>query len=173
MLVSQSEAIKGITESAFTEIITEVMSSVSAEALYHGNVDSDDALAARDAILACLATSGGAPIANKGYPTEPVIQFPLKPEPFYAICPTKNVVEPNTAVEVYFQVGKDNITDRVTIDMLTHMMAEPLYDQLRTKDQFGYSVSCDSRWTCGIMGIHFVVVSSTKSAVSILDGGCD
>ncbi|KAI2493159.1 metalloendopeptidase [Fragilaria crotonensis] len=163
----KSEAIKGITESAFTEIITEVMSSVSAEALYHGNVDIDDALAARDAILACLATSGGAPIANKGYPTEPVIQFPLKPEPFYAICPTKNVVEPNTAVEVYFQVGKDNITDRVTIDMLTHMMAEPLYDQLRTKDQFGYSVSCDSRWTCGIMGIHFVVVSSTKSADEI------
>ena len=144
------------------------MSSVSAEALYHGNVDSGDALIARDAILARLTASGGAALSNKRYPTEPVTQFPLQPEPFYAICPTKNIAEPNTAVEVYFQVGKDNITDRVIIDMLTHIMAEPLFDQLGTKDQFGYSVSCDSRWACGIMGIHFVVVCSTKSAVSRL-----
>ena len=152
------------------------MSLVSAEALYHGNVDSGDALAARDAILACLAASGGAALSPKQYPTEPVAQFPLQPEPFYAICPTKNLSEPNTAVEFYFQVGKDNITDRVTIDMLTHIMTEPLYNQLRTKDQFGYSVSCDSRWTCGIMGVHFVVVSSTKSAVSLFgvsSGVCD
>ena len=141
------------------------MSSVSAEVLYHGNVDKSDALHARDTILGCLERSGGAKLSKKNYPTELVAQLPLQLEPLQIVCPTKNAAEPNTAVEVYFQVGTDHLSQRVMIDLLTHMMNEPVFDQLRTKDQFGYSVSCDSRWTCGIMGIHFVVVSSTKSAV--------
>jgi nardilysin len=143
------------------------MASVAVEAFYHGNVDSSDADAAQKSILMCLDRSGGGGLSKKKYPTEAVIQIPRNSDPQCVICPTKNVTEANTAVEVYFQIGKDNITDRVMIDMLTHMMAEPLYDQLRTKDQFGYSVSCDARWTCGIMGVFFSVVSSTKSAVSM------
>lgn len=31
-------------------------------------------------------------------------------------------------------------------------MAEPLYDQLRTKEQLGYSVSCALRVTFGVLG---------------------
>ena len=93
---SQSEAIKGITASKFTDVVTQVMLSVSAEALYHGNVDSGDAQAARDAILACLTASGGATLSPNQHPTEPVTQFPLQPEPFYAICPTKNVTGPSS-----------------------------------------------------------------------------
>jgi nardilysin len=50
------------------------------------------------------------------------------------------------------------------VDLLMAMMYEPLYDQIRTKDQFGYHVSCDARWTNGIIGIHFQVVTSSKSA---------
>jgi len=164
---SQSTAIQNITAPVFTSIITEVLTSVTIEAFYHGNVDGSDAIAAQNAILECVQKSGGGILSKKKYPTELVTQFPRQIEPLYVICPSKNVAESNTAVEVYFQVGKDNIMDRVTLDLLSHMMQEPLYDQLRTKDQFGYSLSCDSRWTCGIMGIHFVVVSSTRSAVSI------
>jgi len=49
--------------------------------------------------------------------------------------------------------------------MLVQLMAEPLFDQIRTKDQFGYSVSCDSRWTHGVMGIYFSIATVSKSAV--------
>lgn len=50
------------------------------------------------------------------------------------------------------------------VDLLMEMMYEPLYDQIRTKDQFGYDVSCDCRWTNGVIGMHFQVVTSSKSA---------
>jgi nardilysin len=143
------------------------MKSVSIEAFFHGNVGSSDAKVAQESILDVLKSSGGGGLAKKNYPKEPVIQIPSQANPQLVICPAKNLSEPNTAVEVYFQLGKDNLHDRVMTDFLTHIMYEPLYDQLRTKDQFGYSVSCDSRWTSGIMGFHFSVVSSTKSAVSI------
>lgn len=69
--------------------------------------------------------------------------------------PTIDPQEPNTAVEVYFQVGKDNVLDRVLVDVLIQMMYEPLYDELRTKEQFGYHVSCGSRWTFEIIGLCF------------------
>jgi secreted Zn-dependent insulinase-like peptidase len=44
-----------------------------------------------------------------------------------------------------------------------------LYNQIRTLDGFGYSVSCDSRWTNGIIGMHFCVVSPSKTAQEIED----
>ena len=50
------------------------------------------------------------------------------------------------------------------VDLLMEMMYEPLYDQIRTKDQFGYHVSCDCRWTNGVIGMHFQVVTSSKTA---------
>ena len=46
-------------------------------------------------------------------------------------------------------------------------MYEPLFDQVRTRDQFGYHVACDSRWTDGIIGAHVKVVSASKSAEEI------
>jgi nardilysin len=144
------------------------MASVAADALIHGNIDNVDAMTVRDAILNCLAATVGTVLPSKKYPRELVNQIPSQIEPTTILCPSKNVNEANTAVEIYFQVGKDNVRERVILDMLSHLMSEPFYDQLRTKDQFGYSVGCDSRWTCGIMGIHFVVVSSTRSAVSFV-----
>lgn len=36
--------------------------------------------------------------------------------------------------------------------MYRKVMEEPLFDQLRTKEQLGYSVSCSPRVTCGVLG---------------------
>ena len=44
-------------------------------------------------------------------------------------------------------------------DLLEAVIDEPLYDQLRTKEQLGYSVSCGSRWTDGIVGFGICVTS--------------
>jgi nardilysin len=148
------------------------MKSVSIEAFFHGNVGSADAKIAQESILDVLNSSGGGGLAKKNYPKEPVIQIPSTAVVQLVTCPAKNPSEHNTAVEIYIQLGKDNLHDRVMTDFLAHIMYEPLYDQLRTKDQFGYSVSCDSRWTSGIMGLYFSVVSSTKSAVSISKSKC-
>ena len=41
------------------------------------------------------------------------------------------------------------------------------YWQLRTKEQFGYQVSCGARWTAGVIGMSFRVVSAAKNATEI------
>jgi nardilysin len=113
-----------------------------------------------------MGAPAGGVLSNKKFYYQFVAKIPLSTEPLLVTVPSKDLESGNTAVEVYFQVGKDNIADRVVIDMLVHLMVEPLYSQLRTKEQYGYRVSCDSRWTVGVMGMKFVVVTAVKSAVS-------
>lgn len=155
-----------VNKASFSAAISETLDTFAIEAFYHGNVDEKEASKAKELILKLVNTSGGAGLPKKKYPKEPVMKIPLTVSNSASnlTIPSLDPTEANTAVEVYFQVGKDNAEERVLIDLLTHMMYEPLYDQLRTKDQFGYSVSCDSRWTSGVMGMHFRVVTSTKTA---------
>lgn len=162
----QLHALENVDTASFSAAISEILDKFAIEAFYHGNVDQSDATEAKDLILKLVDESGGGGLAKKKYPKEPVAKIPptVAESVGSLLLPSLDPTEPNTAVEVYFQVGKDSIEERVLIDLLTHMMYEPLYDQLRTKDQFGYSVSCDSRWTNGVMGMHFRVVTSTKTA---------
>jgi len=142
--------------------VSEILSKIGIEALYHGNVDADDAKRAEVAITSRLSGSKGVGLQRKKYALQQVTKIP--PSSHTVKCLAKDPTDPNTAVELYFQVGKDNTRERVMIDLLMEMMNEPLYDQVRTKDQFGYHVSCDCRWTNGVMGMHFQVVTSCKSA---------
>ena len=157
--ILQLKAIENLDIRTFAITIAEIMNTVGAEGLYHGNVDVSDAKRAQKEITELIQGPG---LPRKKYPRQFVLQVPQKS--ISLRCASKDPTDPNTAVEVYFQVGKDRTIDRVMVDLLMEMMYEPLYDQIRTKDQFGYDVSCDSRWTNGVIGMQIVVVTSSKSA---------
>lgn len=158
-------------KAAFNAVISEILDSFAIEALYHGNVDQGDANEAKDLMLKLVKESGGGGLPKKKFPKEPVTKIPPTKAQTAGtlIVPSLDPTEPNTAVEVYFQMGKDNLEDRVLIDLLSHMMYEPIYDQIRTKDQFGYTVFCDSRWTSGVMGMQFRVITATKTAIETVE----
>lgn len=132
----------------------------------HGNVDAADAKRVQTEITKRLVGEG-AGLTRKKYPPQLVTKIP--PSSHTLKCPAKDPTDLNSVVELYFQVGKDNTRDRVMVDLLMEMMYEPLYDQVRTKDQFGYDVSCDGRWTNGVIGIHFKVVTSSKTTQEAQD----
>ena len=57
-----------------------------------------------------------------------------------------------------------------TVDLMHHFHLNPKYIsylQLRTKEQFGYQVSCGARWTAGVIGMSFRVISAAKNATEI------
>lgn len=141
------------------KIVADIMGKISMECLCHGNFDKSDAEAAREILLD--VTTGVEGMRKKQHPKQEVLIIPLS---YDIIVPTIDSTEPNTAVEVYFQCGKDSVEDRVAVDLLVQLMDEPIYNQLRTKEQFGYQVSCGSRWTYGIVGMCFKVVTTCKSA---------
>ncbi|KAL2651160.1 hypothetical protein R1flu_019288 [Riccia fluitans] len=79
----------------------------------------------------------------------------------------KNKSEDNSVVEMYFQVGQDvgepSVRTRAIIDIFEEIIYEPCFNQLRTKEQLGYSVDCGARVTHRIMGFCFRVQSSKYS----------
>jgi secreted Zn-dependent insulinase-like peptidase len=115
--------------------VKSILAKLSIESLYHGNFDQADVNAAKNVILE--ATTGMQAMQKKHVPKQEVLIIPRNVSQ-KLIVPSIDPKEPNTAVEVYFQCGKDDINDRVVTDLLTQLMYEPLYDQLRTKEQFGY-----------------------------------
>jgi len=166
------QALQGLDVAAFSRTASSLFEGYAIEGLYHGNVDRSDADKAKDLILNMVGKAGKPGLPRKKYPPQSVFRIPTsgpsKPIP-RIVAPSKDPAEPNTAVEVYFQIGKDNLRERVLIELLVHMMDEPFYDQLRTKDQLGYDVSCDVRWTFGIMGMIFCVVTNVKCADDVVE----
>ena len=60
-----------------------------------------------------------------------VTMVPKEEECQTIILPALNPDDPNSAVEQYFQIGKDDIKNRVLIDLLSQILHEPFYDQVR------------------------------------------
>jgi len=163
------EVTENIDVVTFTTIASSLLGKIGSEGFYTGNIDVPTANKAKDAILDLLkkSCSGNGGLSRKKYASQFVLKLP--PKTTEVTCVAKNPTETNSAVEVYLQVGKDNTKDRVMVDLLTDIMYEPMYAEIRTKDQFGYDVSCDSRWTNGVIGIHFCVVSAVKTVQEIQD----
>jgi len=162
------ESIAELTIDKFMEVSTALLKSFAIECFYHGNITSEDAKQAKELILAMLDKSSTG-LKRQKYPSQAILKLPSVREHSTIIVPSKEPTETNTSVEVYLQIAKDNLEDRVMIDLLAHMMDDPIFDQIRTKDQFGYDVHCSERWTYGIMGIIFRVVSNVKSAAQIVE----
>lgn len=163
------EALEGITITSFCQTVSSILESFAVEAFFHGNAAQADADKAKDVLLDMLNSSGGAVLPRKKYPPQSVLRIPSVDKPNLVVVPSKDSEEPNTACEIYVQVGKDNLRDRVLMDLLMHIMEEPLYDQIRTKDQFGYDVHCDVRWSYGIIGCVFHVTTNVKSAAEVVE----
>ncbi|GAB2274251.1 hypothetical protein Dimus_009016 [Dionaea muscipula] len=83
--------------------------------------------------------------------------------------PVKNKVETNSVVEIYYQLeqesGEDSIKFKAFCDLLDEIVQEPLFNQLRTKEQLGYVVECGPRMTYRIFGFCFCVQSSKYNPI--------
>ena len=119
---------------SFMQTISPMLRQVSIDALLHGNVTLSDAKKAELILQNAITSPTSSDLPRDQYPQETLIQLPLSSGESYIItAPTKDATESNTAVEVYFQISKDDIKKRVLVDLLEHMLYEPLYDQVRPK----------------------------------------
>lgn len=75
--------------------------------------------------------------------------------------------ETNSAVEVYYQIGKCGYEDVAYAELLHQLMAEPLFDHLRTRQQLGYEVYCCVRDTHGVLGFSLAVQSASHASGEI------
>ncbi|RYR49394.1 hypothetical protein Ahy_A07g035876 isoform I [Arachis hypogaea] len=88
------------------------------------------------------------------------------------VC-VKNKSEKNSVVELYFQIEQDlglgSIKLKALIDLFEEVVDEPLFNQLRTKEQLGYVVECSLRLTYSVFGFCFCVQSSEYDPIYVQD----
>jgi len=165
---SKLEALNEITITKFNSVLDENLKYTSVEAFLHGNFNEENASLAESIIVDAMKSSSMKGGLRKYWPYREVFKVPCIENNLSLVLPSKNFQEPNTSVEVYFQISKDDAKTRAIIDLINHILYEPMYDQLRTKEQFGYDVGCGSRWTFGVIGTCFKVTTSNKSADEII-----
>jgi len=159
------DAIREMTRPDLINYSKTLWSSGKGEALLQGNLDEKEAL---DIVNAVDRTLRFDTISSEQYPPRlRALRLPSIPE---SSNPTKLVVsEPNksngnAATQVLLQsVGKSE-KDHVLIEILSAIISEPFYEDLRTKQQLGYIVSSGVRGLEETRMLIFVVQSSTIAA---------
>uniref|UniRef100_A0A2P2LZZ9 Insulin-degrading enzyme-related family protein n=1 Tax=Rhizophora mucronata TaxID=61149 RepID=A0A2P2LZZ9_RHIMU len=72
-------------------------------------------------------------------------------------------------MQLYFQiepgVGLESIKMKTLIDLFDEIIEEPLFNQLRTKEQLGYVVQCSPKVTYRVYGFCFCVQSSKYNPI--------
>ncbi|KAL0732416.1 hypothetical protein Bca4012_008625 [Brassica carinata] len=128
-----------------------VCSQIFVEALCHGNLSEDEAVN----------------ISN-------IFKNSLTAEPLPVKCRdvnVKNKSETNSVVELYYQIEPEEAQStkmKAMLDLFHEIVEEPLFNQLRTKEQLGYVVKCGPRLTYRIHGFCFCVQSSKYGPVHLL-----
>eukprot|EP00967_Tisochrysis_lutea_P145904 scaffold274513_cov33-Tisochrysis_lutea.AAC.7 len=97
------------------------------------------------------------------------IQLPRSPAGSVWVVANKNNADDNCAVEAYWQLELYSEVASARLFLLETMMYEPLFNQLRTKQQMGYSVGCSGRSTHATLGLLIHVTSASHSPKEIED----
>jgi len=162
------DATEEITLDELKAYATSLWSSGKGLALVQGNIDKQEA----EAFVATIDRAlGFQPISAGEFPPE------LSPLPLPSISaggqPTKLVVsEPNpdngnAASYVMLQCLSENPKEHVLIEILSAILAERFYEDLRTKQQLGYIVSSGIRGLGKTRYIGFLVQSSVASSAAL------
>merc|ERR1712113_475106 len=91
-----------------------------------------------------------------------------KDGPIVWIAESPDKANRNVAIELYWQLGPGkDVRKHAILDLLDTLMAEQLFDALRTKQQIGYTVSCMARCTRLIQGFSIWLLSSKFTPADI------
>ncbi|OEU15623.1 Peptidase_M16-domain-containing protein [Fragilariopsis cylindrus CCMP1102] len=156
------EATKKVTLPELISYVGSVWSSGKGIALVQGNVDENQAKALVSTIDKALAFK---PISATEIPAE-LVPLPI-PESSAGSMGTRLVIsEPNAensnaASYVAIQSLSEDPKEHVMMELIGAVVAEPFYEELRTRQQLGYIVNCGVRPVGKTQTLGFIVQSST------------
>jgi insulysin len=161
-ITEKLQEISNITQDELQRHIDDFLARLSIEILVTGNMHKDEAIDLSDMAENILNAS---PISAD----ETAQRALILPEGSNFIWKSHipNPNDSNSSLTYYLQLGSS--TDarlRTTTLLLIHMMSEPAFDILRTKEQLGYIVFCSELQLSGasLLGLRLVVQSERNPA---------
>ncbi|KAG8828958.1 Insulinase (Peptidase M16), partial [Serendipita sp. 399] len=120
----------------------------------HLSASKTDALKAQDMVEAELRT-------RSILPSEEISRTMLLPrgKEYIHNQTLTNPKETNNAVEYYLQIPQDSETSQAKLLLLAHLLNEPTFSILRTREQLGYIVTSYSWMQVSVMGMAFRIQS--------------
>lgn len=79
-----------------------------------------------------------------------------------------NAADPNSAIEMYFQVGRKDPLLNALLNVTVTLLREPAFTQLRTKEQLGYIVFTAAKSQHAVDGAR-VIIQSSAAPPDVLD----
>lgn len=150
-----------------TAFIPELRSQLYIEGLCHGNLTEEEAVSISNIFKVNFPVN---PLPIKSRHAERVICLPPNANLVRDVS-VKNKLEKNSVVELYFQIEQDSGLEstklKALIDLFEEIVEEPLFNQLRTKEQLGYVVECSPRVTYRVFGFCFCIQSAEYDPVYI------
>jgi nardilysin len=141
--------------------------------LVHGNAHAEEAIELVDMFVQYMPVSGSSSTSHMLKRCSHLRSCKLPSDRSVRLSmPTVNPNERNSAIEIYFQgTGRASLFpwfhELSVVRILANLLDEPTFDRLRTKEQLGYTVRCDHRSTCGVVGFYFSVISASYTTLFI------
>uniref|UniRef100_A0A182J3K6 Insulin-degrading enzyme n=1 Tax=Anopheles atroparvus TaxID=41427 RepID=A0A182J3K6_ANOAO len=137
--------------------IEQLLSRMHVECFIYGNVNKDKAMAMMRMVEDKMKTTDAKIV--------PLLSRQLLQKREYklgngecCLFEATNEFHKSSCTELYLQCGPQE-SHSTFVDILSQMLSEACYTQLRTKEQLGYLVFCGSRKANGISGIRIIVQS--------------
>ncbi|CAD6203559.1 unnamed protein product [Miscanthus lutarioriparius] len=159
------EVLMKLTFTDLVAFVPKILSQLHIEGLCHGNLSEDEAINISKIFLNTLPAQT---LPEEARHVERIMCMPNGAN-FVRSLRAKNDLEENSVVEVYFpieqDVGKEATKLRAITDLFSNIIEEPCFDQLRTKEQLGYTVDSSPRMTYRTLAYCFQVMSSKYSPI--------
>eukprot|EP00510_Aplanochytrium_minuta_P008410 CAMPEP_0184049446 /NCGR_PEP_ID=MMETSP0956-20121227/3433_1 /TAXON_ID=627963 /ORGANISM="Aplanochytrium sp, Strain PBS07" /LENGTH=1476 /DNA_ID=CAMNT_0026341775 /DNA_START=261 /DNA_END=4691 /DNA_ORIENTATION=+ len=165
---NKASAADTIEPSQLAEFAFAFLSNCKVETLVTGNADLTEACAMFDTIKQLLEVMQPSMVPSHELPVHKIIDIPVSAvvdskDDWFALSglvhPLEALEFPGHSVDLYFHIGSDNIKNRVLVNLIEQMMREPLYAELRTRQQLGYMVKCSSVALYGKLGFVIELTS--------------
>ncbi|KAL4558442.1 hypothetical protein LXL04_036642 [Taraxacum kok-saghyz] len=159
------ELLNTLSISDLKHFIPELFSKLYIEGLCHGNLLEQEAKNISNIFKKYFSVP---PLPMEMRHKESILQFPPNADLVRDVT-VKNKLDTNSVIELYYQIEPEVASNlpksKALIDLLDEIVEEPLFNQLRTKEQLGYVVDCSPRVTYRILGFCFRVQSSEYTPI--------
>ncbi|KAJ8592510.1 insulin-degrading enzyme [Rhizopogon salebrosus TDB-379] len=161
-IAEKLQEISSVTRDDLQRHISNLLARLNIEMLVTGNMHKDEAIAVSEMAESILNAS---PLSADETAQRALILPEGSDYVWKSDIPNPN--DPNSSLTYYLQLGSStHARFRVVSLLLMHMMSEPAFDILRTKEQLGYIVFCSQLQLSGasLLGLRLVVQSERSPA---------
>eukprot|EP00927_Polykrikos_kofoidii_P031696 TRINITY_DN27205_c0_g1_i1.p1 TRINITY_DN27205_c0_g1~~TRINITY_DN27205_c0_g1_i1.p1 ORF type:complete len:1209 (+),score=189.92 TRINITY_DN27205_c0_g1_i1:56-3682(+) len=167
---SKADSLASVSLEELSAWSVNALQGFSVDMLVQGNMAPADVHCVADDVasrlLRCHGSMGQISKVSPRRQLRRVVRLPLGTTAH--VVPSMDNGNKNCCVEIYFQWQPRDLDRLAALELIEQIMSEPLYDELRTKRQLGYDVSCGSRESAGILGFFISIQSCTAEPVEIL-----